>query len=173
MTGGSLVAQVASAAGVDVLSAGEVTGVPCLDVPAQRWRQAGEAVAAASGQLDWLTGVDLGGGGSSTTGEIQVTALFMQDQDCLLVRTRVGYEEPLLTVSDLFPSASWHERETSEMLGVLFSGGDPRRLLLDESVVGHPLRRDFALAARLQVPWPGAEPGRRARIPGINPEWQR
>lgn len=167
-----LAQEVAVHVGAEVVASVDAAGVPTLDAPAERWRTVAETVAALAGQLDWLTGVDLGGEGAADDGEIRVVALFIRDAEALLVRTRVGYAEPLPTISDLFASAAWHERETAEMLGVVFTGGDPRRLLLPESVVGHPLRRDFPLVARLQTPWPGTEPGRRARVPGINPEWQ-
>lgn len=158
---------------VDADRGTDAAGNVRLDIPAASWRTTAEAVAATSGQLDWLTGVDLGSAARAGAGEIEVVAMFLRDDESLLVRTRVEYGEPLPTVGDLFASAGWHERETAEMLGVTFTGGDPRRLLLPESEAGYPLRRDFRLTARLDTPWPGAEPGRRARVPGINPEWQR
>lgn len=149
----------------------DATGRSLVEVPVGSWRGVGEAIAAAGGQLDWLTGVDMGA--VDGAGAIQVVAMFIRGEDSVLVRTQVGYSEPLPTVSDLFSAAAWHERETAEMLGVAIVGGDPRRLLLPQEFEGHPLRRDFPLSARLQTPWPGAEPGRRARVPGINPEWQQ
>lgn len=166
MTTTSFVEAIRAHAHAAIQPATDATGVATWDTLAAHWRAVAEAVAVVGGQLDWLTGVDLGG-------EIQVVAMFISDDESALVRTRIGYSEELPTVSDLFASAAWQERETAEMLGVIFAGGDTRRLLLPESVEGHPLRRDFPLAARLHTPWPGAEPGRRARVSGINPEWQR
>ena len=55
----------------------------------------------------------------------------------------------------------WHERETHEMFGVDFTD-HPHLvpLLLPENFEGHPLRKDFVLAARVAKAWPGAkEPG--------------
>jgi NADH-quinone oxidoreductase subunit C len=48
------------------------------------------------------------------------------------------------TVSDIFRTAEWHERETAEMFGIEFTGHpDPRRLLLPDDLEGHPLLKDF------------------------------
>jgi NADH-quinone oxidoreductase subunit C len=64
------------------------------------------------------------------------------------------------TISDLYPGANWHERETMEMFGVDFSGHPlPVKLLLSEPFEGHPLRKDFVLMSREAKPWPGAVEG--------------
>ena len=50
----------------------------------------------------------------------------------------------IATVSDLFRTADWHERETAEMFGIAFTGHpDPRKLLLPDEFKGNPLRKDF------------------------------
>ena len=84
----------------------------------------------------------------------------------LLLRTRVPEGGALRSVTDLFPGAAWHERETHEMFGLAVEGFDDgtglglRPLLLPEGFEGTPLRKDFVLAARASKPWPGAkEPG--------------
>ncbi|HTZ50929.1 MAG TPA: NADH-quinone oxidoreductase subunit C [Spirochaetia bacterium] len=63
----------------------------------------------------------------------------------VVVRVRVprdGGRVP--SVSDLYRTAEWHERETAELFGVEFSGHpDPRRLLLPDDLEGFPLRKDF------------------------------
>ena len=60
------------------------------------------------------------------------------------LRSRLDRKAPQApTVSDLFRTAEWHERETAEMFGVTFAGHpDPQRLLLPEGVAA-PLRKDF------------------------------
>ena len=122
--------------------------------------------------LDWLAGVDLGPT-PDADGFVEVVAMFMDADDCVLLSTHVGYGEALPTLVDICPSAPWHERETAEMLGVHFAGGDPRRLLLPPDAIGFPLRRDYVLSPRLETPWPGDAGGRRSRVPGVNPEWRR
>ncbi len=48
------------------------------------------------------------------------------------------------TVSDLWPTANWHEREAWDMFGINFlNHPDLRRILLPEDYPGHPLRKDF------------------------------
>jgi NADH-quinone oxidoreductase subunit C len=64
------------------------------------------------------------------------------------------------TISDIFPTANWHERETMEMFGITFAGHrQPVRLLLPEPFEGHPLRKDFELMSRVVKPWPGEVEG--------------
>ena len=76
------------------------------------------------------------------------------------VRVKVGVPKDdavCPTVSDLFPGANWHERETMEMFGIDFAGHPlPVKLLLSEPFEGHPLRKDFVLMSREVKPWPGA-----------------
>jgi len=64
------------------------------------------------------------------------------------------------TISDLYPTADWHERENMEMFGVTVEGHpQPVKLLLHEPFDGYPLRKDFALMSRTAKPWPGAVEG--------------
>jgi hypothetical protein len=80
----------------------------------------------------------------------------------LLLRTTVPYESAAVpTATGVYPGAAWHERETHEMFGVDFPGHPGlAKLLLPEEFEGHPLRKDFVLAARVAKAWPGAkEPG--------------
>ncbi len=57
------------------------------------------------------------------------------------------------TVSDLWGGANWLERETFDMFGILFRGHpDMRRVLLPDSFVGNPLRKDFVVDYRQTFP---------------------
>ena len=50
------------------------------------------------------------------------------------------------TVSGVWPTASWHEREAWDLVGIDFPGHpDLRRILLEEGWVGHPLRKDYVM----------------------------
>lgn len=62
----------------------------------------------------------------------------------VLKATTSGRQEPVAdTVSDLWPTAEFHEREVFDLLGVKFNNHpDLRRLFLDDSW-GHPLRKDY------------------------------
>ncbi len=69
------------------------------------------------------------------------------------------------TVSRVWPTAAWHEREAWDLLGIRFTGHpDLRRILLEEDWVGHPLRKDYQMPGT----WDGRAPARAsptARIP--------
>lgn len=55
---------------------------------------------------------------------------------------RAGAKVP--TVSGLWPTADWHERECYDLFGIKFDGHpDMRRILLPEDWEGHPLLRDY------------------------------
>ena len=50
------------------------------------------------------------------------------------------------TVSQIWPTANWHERETYDMMGIKFNGNpDLRRILMWEGYPFFPLRKDFPL----------------------------
>jgi len=59
---------------------------------------------------------------------------------------RVGQLPEVPSVSGLWKTAAWHEREAYDMLGVWFTGHpDLRRILCPEDWVGYPLRKDYEL----------------------------
>jgi NADH-quinone oxidoreductase subunit C len=62
------------------------------------------------------------------------------------------------TITGVFRSADWHERECAEMFGINFEGHPNLvKLYLPPDFIGHPLRKDFRLASRAFKPWPGAK----------------
>jgi NADH-quinone oxidoreductase subunit C len=59
---------------------------------------------------------------------------------------------PVPSVHALWPVATWWERETWDLFGVVFSGQpDLRRILTDYGFEGHPLRKDFPLTGYVEV----------------------
>jgi NADH-quinone oxidoreductase subunit C len=70
------------------------------------------------------------------------------------VRVRLATDEdtPVPSVTGVFPTAGWFEREAWDMYGVLFAEHDDlRRLLTDYGFEGHPLRKDFPLTGYVEV----------------------
>ncbi len=150
-----------------------------VDVPVADWVASLRLARDELGftYFDWLTAVDQLADGF----DLVVHLWCMERREHLLLRTRVPADDPRLpTATGLFAGASWHERETFEMFGVVFED-HPNLipLLLPDGFEGHPLRKDFVLAARVAKPWPGAkEPGesdadtgapsrRKTRPPGV------
>lgn len=67
----------------------------------------------------------------------------------LRVRLKVRVSEEdcnVPTVTELWPTANWHERETFDLVGIRFEGHpDLRKILTPPDLEGHPLRKDFPL----------------------------
>jgi NADH-quinone oxidoreductase subunit C len=56
------------------------------------------------------------------------------------------------SVTGIWASADWFERETFDLFGILFRGHpDLRRLLTDYGFIGHPFRKDFPLSGNVEV----------------------
>ena len=67
----------------------------------------------------------------------------------LRIKARVSEDESVPTVSDVWPTADWHEREVYDMMGIDFAGHpDLRRILMWEGYPFFPLRKDFPLEGR-------------------------
>ncbi len=154
-------------------------------VPPEQWIA---ALTAARDELgatffDWLTAVDelengytvaafvcapadpeTGAEGNAETGAQNGTRAEagLKRGQGLLLKTLVPRDKAELpTATTVYRGANWHERETFEMFGVVFTGHpDLKPLLLPDGFEGHPLRKDFILASRVAKAWPGAkEPG--------------
>ncbi len=84
------------------------------------------------------------------------------------VRVRVFLEEEHLivdSVSDIWPAASWFEREAYDLYGILFKGHpDLRRILTDYGFIGYPFRKDFPLSGHVEVRY-DANTGRVVNMP--------
>ena len=60
--------------------------------------------------------------------------------------------QPVPSVHQLWPVATWWEREAWDLFGIIFSGQpDLRRILTDYGFEGHPLRKDFPLTGYVEV----------------------
>ena len=68
------------------------------------------------------------------------------------VRLEVPEGDPVPSVTEVFPTAGWYERETWDMYGILFSDHpDLRRILTDYGFQGFPLRKDFPLTGYVEL----------------------
>jgi NADH-quinone oxidoreductase subunit C len=70
----------------------------------------------------------------------------------LRVLTRTDEATPVPSVTGVFSSADWWERETWDLFGIYFAGHpDLRRSMTDYGFEGHPLRKDFPLTGYVEV----------------------
>ena len=95
--------------------------------------------------LDWLaclSGVDYAADGKLA---VVYDLRSVDHGHAFAVKVFVDRSHPHVpTVTDLWPGAVWHEREAYDLLGITFDGlPDPRRILLADDWVGHPLRKDY------------------------------
>ncbi|MGW1471804.1 NADH-quinone oxidoreductase subunit C [Streptomyces olivaceus] len=141
-------------------AAEESYGLLTVDVPPASWIPALRTARDRLGctYFDWLSAVDEPGTGFRVAAHVVALGPVRR----LLLRTTVPHGFPVLpTAVEVYAGAAWHERETHEMFGVAFEDHPALdHLLLPEGFEGHPLRKDFVLAARVAKAWPGAkEPG--------------
>ncbi|MBE69126.1 MAG: NADH-quinone oxidoreductase subunit C [Deltaproteobacteria bacterium] len=70
------------------------------------------------------------------------------------LKTFTGSENPPIvqSVTGIWNSADWFEREAFDLFGIYFDGHpDLRRILTDYGFIGHPFRKDFPLSGNLEV----------------------
>ncbi len=69
------------------------------------------------------------------------------------VKSYVDEDEPIIkSVTGVWSSADWYEREAFDLMGILFENhNDLRRILTDYGFVGHPLRKDFPMIGEVEM----------------------
>ncbi|QIW10923.1 NADH-quinone oxidoreductase subunit C [Francisella sp. LA112445] len=111
------------------------------------------------GQSDWQTGKAVSQQGFSrarqqefktadVTNRFEIIYQLLSMANNVRVRVKCKLKDAQIilidSVSDLWPSADWAEREVYDMFGIYFNNHpDLRRVLTDYGFVGHPLRKDF------------------------------
>jgi NADH-quinone oxidoreductase subunit C len=71
----------------------------------------------------------------------------LKNKHRIRLKTFTEEEDPRVpTVTSVWATANWHERETYDMFGIVFDGHpDLRRIYMPEEFEHHPLRKDFPL----------------------------
>jgi NADH-quinone oxidoreductase subunit C len=58
----------------------------------------------------------------------------------------------IATLTTVWPSAGWYEREAFDLYGIVFEGHpDLRRILTDYGFIGHPFRKDFPVSGHVEM----------------------
>jgi NADH-quinone oxidoreductase subunit C len=129
----------------------EGTKDPFCRVNPARWAEVAKVLrdhdALAFDFLENVTAVDRPGT-PETPGTIELVYHFFSylRRHRFVVKIELPREAPRVrSLTPLWQSANWLEREQYDLLGVVFEGHpDLRRLLLPEDWAGHPLRKDYA-----------------------------
>lgn len=84
--------------------------------------------------------------------DVVYNLLSMKQNQRVRVKVTTDEEQPVPSIAELFPCATWFEREVWDMFGIFFSDNpDLRRILTDYGFEGHPLRKDFPLTGFKEV----------------------
>ena len=96
-----------------------------------------------------LTAVDFSTypGDSGPRFEVVYNMISITFRHRIRLKVRVPEEDPRIdSVSSIWQTANWHERETYDLMGIKFDGHpDLRRILLPEDWEGYPLRKEYPL----------------------------
>jgi len=104
-------------------------------------RAAAAAFNEAGFFLESLTGLDF-----KDTAELVYHFNCYEPMSRIAVRVLCGHDQVPPTLSDLFPSALWQEREIRDFFGIRFADSpDMRPLLLPEDADYHPLKKTFGV----------------------------
>ena len=84
----------------------------------------------------------------------QLIYLLLSHENNLRIKIKIQFhiDQKINSITRIFPSANWMEREVFDMYGVKFKNHpDLRRILTDYGFKGHPLRKDFPLTGFNEV----------------------
>lgn len=77
--------------------------------------------------------------------EVNYHLLSMERREQLRVTVKLSGNDPVVpSVTMVWPTANWHERENFDLFGIRFEGHpDLKRILMPDDWEGHPLRKDY------------------------------
>jgi NADH-quinone oxidoreductase subunit C len=130
-----------------VTEAVEFRGELTLVVPREHLRRAAEYLRSEPGlEYNFLSDISIVDRfPGEPRFELNYHLLSIPNRRTLRLRVRVpGSAAVVDSLTSVWPTANWHERESFDLFGVRFEGHpDLRRILMPEDWEGHPLRKDF------------------------------
>jgi len=130
-----------------VAEAREFRGELTLVVPLEHLRRAAEFLQGEAGLefafLSDITAVDRFP--NEPRFELNYHLLSISRRERLRLKVCIAGADPAVeTVTPVWPTANWHEREVFDLFGIRFAGHpDLRRILMPEDWEGYPLRKDY------------------------------
>jgi len=118
--------------------------LPCAVIKNENWLETSELLKNHSelklNYLRNLTGVDY-----ETHMEVVYHLLSLETKHEYCIKVRTDRDTPSVpSVTPVWPTANWNEREVFDLLGIDFPGHpDLRRIMMSDDWVGHPLRKDY------------------------------
>ena len=142
--------------GADILATGSQHGDATITVPVDKLVTVLDHLRTKESceQLSDVAGVDF----PDREKRFQVNYLMRSwgKNHRIRVKVDVAEDEPVPSVSGLYRSADWAEREVFDMFGIEFDGHpDLTRILMPEDWIGHPLRKDYDVG-RIPVQFKGS-----------------
>ncbi|MFQ5964613.1 MAG: NADH-quinone oxidoreductase subunit C [Candidatus Scalinduaceae bacterium] len=100
--------------------------------------------------LSDLCGVDKTRLGDNNTFEVVYHLYSLKRNHRVRIKVQIPVSNPTInTVTNVWNTANWHEREAYDMFGIIFKGHpNLERILTPDGFEGHPLRKDYPLKGR-------------------------
>jgi NADH-quinone oxidoreductase subunit C len=126
-------------------------GDATVTVPADRLL---EVMKVVRNDLGFELLVDIGGihyPGRAKCFEVAYVVRDVRTPARFRVKVQVAEDEPVPSLTSLWPGANWHEREAYDLLGIRFAGHpDLTRIFMPDEFKDHPLRKEFPVRGRDQ-----------------------
>jgi NADH-quinone oxidoreductase subunit C len=118
--------------------------LPCVVLKNESWFETAELLKSHSElKLNYLRNVS--GVDYETYMEVVYHLLSLETKHEYCIKIKTDREAPSIpSVTPVWPTADWNEREIYDLLGIQFPGHpDLRRIMMSDDWVGHPLRKDY------------------------------
>ncbi|MEO8801847.1 MAG: NADH-quinone oxidoreductase subunit C [Rudaea sp.] len=141
--------QLMDVSGVDYLSYGQVEW-DTADATSTGFSRGVEGDGA--GRFDWAQRPHVGSGHKRFGVVAQLLSIKHNRRVCIRCHAQDDALPVVASLTGLWSSADWFEREAFDLFGIVFEGHpDLRRILTDYGFVGHPFRKDFPLIGNVEV----------------------